>query len=294
MKLRQDRKQKEKLIAGLLTAIASLAVAGVFLIMLFVFREGSPIFLKYGFRSLIFGGVWLPESSNYGMLPLIIGSLNVTLVAILLGVPFGVGCAVFLEELASPRVTRYLRPAINLLAGIPSIVYGFFGLVVLVPFFRGLVGGTGFSLMAGGIILAIMILPTIISISEDALKAVPGDFREASLALGATHWQTIYRTLIPAAKSGILAAVILGIGRAVGETMAVIMITGNTPLVPRSILDPGATLTGTIGQEWSYATGEHAGALFGVGIVLFIIIALIDLAAAFIGKEQVLLNARRS
>jgi phosphate transport system permease protein len=167
------------------------------------------------------------------------------------------------------------------------VVYGFFGLVILVPGLRRLIGGYGFSLLAGGVILAIMILPTVISVSEDALRATPRDYKEASLALGATHWQTIYKVLLPAAKSGISAAVILGMGRAVGETMAVIMITGNTPLIPKSILDPGPTLTGTIGQESAYASGEHAQALFAVGILLFVIIIIINSTALLFSRKKV-------
>jgi phosphate transport system permease protein len=280
-------KKKEQLISGILLATACIAVAGVLLIILFVLREGWPVLAKYGMGTLASGREWQPTSHEYGLLPLIIGSAYVTLTALILGVPLGVGCAILMAEIAPDRITRLVRPAINLLAGIPSVVYGFFGLVVLVPFLRELVGGIGFSLFAGGVILAIMILPTIISISEDALRAVPRDYKEASLALGATHWQTIYKVLVPAAKSGIMAAIILGMGRAFGETMAVIMITGNTPLVPKSIFDPGPTLTGTIGQEWSYASGEHAQALFAVGIFLFIFIIIINSFALLFSQKKV-------
>jgi len=192
-----------------------------------------------------------------------------------------------MAEIAPKQVTKIVRPAVNLLAGIPSVVYGFFGLVILVPALRDIFGGIGFSLLAGGIILAIMIMPTIISISEDALRRVPADYKEASLALGATQWQTIYKVLVPAAKSGIVAAIILGMGRAIGETMAVIMITGNTPLIPKSILSPGPTLTGTIGTEWSYASGEHAQALFTVGIFLFIMIIIINSTALIFSQKKV-------
>lgn len=280
-------KRKERLIACLLFIISSVAVAGVLLIILFVFREGWPVLKKYGPLSLALGQQWQPMSQNYGLLPLITGSAFVTLVALILGVPLGTGCAIFMAEIAPERVTKIIRPAINLLAGIPSVVYGFFGLVVLVPAIRNIFGGLGFSTFAGGIILSIMILPTIISISEDSLRAVPRDYKEASLALGANHWQTIYKVLVPAARSGIMAAIILGLGRAVGETMAVIMITGNTPLIPKSIFDPGATLTGTIGQEWAYASGEHAQALFMVGIFLFVLIILINSTALIFSRKKV-------
>jgi phosphate transport system permease protein len=277
---------KEQLIEKGLLLVAGLAVAGFLLIILFVLREGWPVFAKHGLLALTFGRNWQPTSGAYGMLPLLVGSIYVTLAALVLGVPLGVACAVFMAEIAPEWVTRGLRPAISLLAGIPSVVYGFFGLIVLVPGLRSLVGGYGFSLLAGGVILAIMILPTVISVSEDALRAVPRDYKEASLALGATYWQTIYKVLIPAAQSGIVAAVILGMGRAVGETMAVIMITGNTPLVPKSILDPGPTLTGTIGQESAYASGEHAQALFAVGILLFIIIMIINSTALLFSRKK--------
>jgi phosphate ABC transporter, permease protein PstC len=287
MEAHERVKMKEQLISGLLLVIACIAVAGVLLIILFVLREGWPVLGKYGPWSLVSGTEWQPTDHQYGLLPLIIGSAYVTLSALILGVPLGVGCAILMAEIAPNRITRLVRPAINLLAGIPSVVYGFFGLVVLVPALRVIIGGIGFSLFAGGVILAIMILPTIISISEDSLRAVPREYKEASLALGATHWQTIYKVLVPAAKSGITAAIILGMGRAFGETMAVIMITGNTPLVPHSIFDPGPTLTGTIGQEWSYASGEHAQALFTVGIFLFIFIIIINSLALLFSQKKV-------
>ena len=279
--------QREQTIAGLLFGIASLAVTGVILIVLFVFKEGWPVMFKYDPTALLLGKVWQPTAANYGMLPLIVGSAYITFLALGIGVPLGVGCAVFMAEIASETFGKITRPAINLLAGIPSVVYGFFGLAVLVPLLRNIVGGFGFSLLAGGIILSIMILPTIISVAEDAIRAVPREYKEASLALGATHWQTIYKVLVPAARSGIVVAVVLGMGRAVGETMAVIMITGNTPLVPKSILEPGATLTGTIGQEWAYASGEHARALFAVGIVLFGLIMLINSIALVCSGKKV-------
>jgi len=279
--------KKERNIAGLLFGIASLAVTGVILIIFFVLKEGWPVLLKYGPFALFTGKVWQPMGANYGMAPLIVGSTYVALVALVIGVPFGVGCAVFMAEIAPEKVSKVVRPAINLLAGIPSVVYGFFGMVVLVPLLRTIVGGLGFSVLAGGIILAIMILPTIISVSEDSIRAAPRDYKEASLALGATHWQTIYKVLAPAARSGIMAAVVLGMGRAIGETMAVIMITGNTPLIPKSLFEPGATLTGTIGMEWAYASGEHAEALFTVGIFLFGLIMIINSIALFFSGKKV-------
>jgi phosphate transport system permease protein len=283
----QKIKLKEEFIRYLLLFIACIAVIGVLLIILFVLKEGWPVLAKVGPFRLVTGQEWRPTDGVYGLLPLLTGSLYVTLAALIFSVPLGIGCAVFMSEIAPKWMARIARPAINLLAGIPSVVFGFFGLVVMVPFLRGVFGGVGFSMLAGGLILAIMILPTIISISEDALRVVPRDFKEASLALGATHWQTIYKVLVPAAKSGIMAAVVLGMGRAIGETMAVIMITGNTPLLPKGLLDPGPTLTGTIGQEWSYASGEHAQALFTVGIFLFILIILINSTALLFARKKV-------
>lgn len=280
-------RRKELIISRMLLAVASLAVAGVVLIIVFVFKEGWPVLAKYGLFKLAAGENWQPTGGVYGMLPLLVGSMYVTITALVLGVPLGVACAIFMAEIAPEWMTKTLRPAINLLAGIPSVVYGFFGLVILVPLLRRLVGGFGFSLLAGGVILSIMILPTVISISEDALRAVPRDYKEASLALGATYWQTIYKVLLPAAGSGIMAAIILGMGRAIGETMAVIMITGNTPLIPKSILNPGPTLTGTIGQESAYASGEHAQALFTVGIFLFAIIIIINSTALLFSRKKV-------
>ena len=272
----------ERFIKALLFLMAAIAGAGMILIMLFVFKEGWPIWRKFQLSSLLFGAHWTPTGRNYGMAPLLAGSFYVTVLAALIGVPLGMGCAVFLVELAPRAAARTLRPAISLLAGIPSVVYGFFGLIVLVPFIRNTFGGMGFSLLTGGVILGVMILPTIIAVSEDSLRAVPQEYREASLALGATHWQTIYRVLVPAAKSGIIASVILGMGRAVGETMAVILVTGNRPLLPKSVLDPGSTLTGTIGQEWAYAGKEHLQALFAVGIVLFVLIMTMNIAAQLV------------
>lgn len=279
---------REKLVKYSLLTMALVASVGIILITVFVFKEGWPVFSKYPLSQLVSGKVWLPTNNDYGMAPLIVGSFYVTVLAALLGVPLGIGCAIFLTELAPPIITKILRPAISLLAGIPSVVYGFFGLIVLVPMVREVFGGLGFSMLTGGIILAIMILPTIIIVSEDALRAVDNTYREASLALGATHWQTIYRVLLPAARSGIVAAIILGMGRAIGETMAVIMVTGNRPLIPGSALEPGTTLTGTIGQEWAYASQDHLQALFAVGIVLFVLIMLMNTVAQVVrnwGKE---------
>jgi phosphate transport system permease protein len=216
---------------------------------------------------------------------MVLGSVLATLGALVIGVPIGVGCAVFLAEIAKPRIANIIRPGIELLAGIPSVVYGLYGLVVLVPFIRKTFNNQGFSILAGSLILAVMILPTIINISESAIRSVPKEYKEGSLALGGSHWQAIYKVIVPAARSGIIAGIILGMGRAIGETMAVIMITGNSTLIPESILSPIRTLTGNIGIEMGYASGEHQQALFATGIVLFIFIMILNVAANLIPKK---------
>jgi len=212
--------------------------------------------------------------------------LTVTLGAVIIGVPIAICCSVFLTEFAPPLLSSMFRPAIQLLAGIPSVVYGFWGLMFIVPAIRDYLGGPGLSILAASIVLAIMILPTIISISEVALLSLPPQYKEGALALGLTHWRTIRVLLLPAAKSGIVAAVILGMGRAIGETMAVIMVVGNAVALPASILDPVRTLTTNIGIEMGYASGEHQEALFATGIVLFVIIMILNSAAQYIIRRK--------
>ncbi|MHB1133242.1 MAG: phosphate ABC transporter permease subunit PstC [Chloroflexota bacterium] len=264
----------------LLIALSSIGVLG--LITVFIMREGLPIMLQLGLGDFLLGTRWAPSTESFGILPMILGSLWVTLGALVIGVPLGIACAVFLVELAPPLAAALLRPAIQLLAGIPSVIYGFWGLTTLVPLIRERLGGPGLSVLAGAIILGIMILPTVIAISEDALRALPRTYKEASLSLGASHWQTIWRAQLPAARSGIVAAVVLGMGRAVGETMAVIMVLGNAVQIPGSALDPARTLTTNIGIEMAYASGDHRAALFATGIVLFAIIMLLTGAANLI------------
>jgi len=217
---------------------------------------------------------------------MIIGSLYVTAGALVIGVPFGLACAIVLTEFSSKRLRLILKPVIELLAGIPSVVYGFMGVVILVPFIRDKLGGPGLSVLAASIILGIMILPTIISISIDSLEAVPGSYREGSIALGATRWQTTRMVMCPAAKSGIIASIILGMGRAIGETMAVIMIAGNAAIIPRSLLAPVRTLTSNIALEMGYAAGEHREALFATGVILFIIIMVLNTIANLTSKRR--------
>ncbi len=216
---------------------------------------------------------------------MVLGSVYSTLGALILGVPIGVGCAVFLAEIAKPKLANIIRPGVELLAGIPSVVYGLYGLVVLVPLIRKIFNNQGFSVLAASIILAIMILPTIINISESAIRSVPKEYKEASLALGGSHWQAIYKVIVPAARSGIVTGIILGMGRAIGETMAVIMVTGNSTLIPESILSPIRTLTGNIGIEMGYASGEHQQALFATGVILFIFIMILNITANLIPKK---------
>jgi len=256
--------------------VAFSALSALALITIFIVAEGVPIIAKVGVLKFVFGMKWAPSQGYYGIFPMIIGSISVTLGAVILGVPIALCCAIFLAEFAPSFMRDLIRPAIQMLAGIPSVVYGFWGLVFVVPAIRNYLGGPGLSILAGSIILAIMILPTIISISEVSLLALPRLYKEGALALGATQWQTIGGVLLPAAKSGIAAAIILGVGRAVGETMAVIMVLGNAVALPTSILDPARTLTTNIGIEMGYASGEHQQALFATGIVLLIIIMILN------------------
>lgn len=285
-------KAYEKVIEKLILISAVVATISVALITIFIFQAGLPVLAQYGVFNFIFGTTWSPTNGSYGILPLIAGTLSVTLGALVIGIPTGIACAIFLSEILPKGMARAFKSAIELLAGIPSVVYGFFGLVVIVPAIRNFVlpilqifdpkaNATGFSILAGAIILAIMILPTIVSLSENSISAVPKEFKEASLALGANKMETIIRVLIPAAKSGILSSIILGMGRAIGETMAVLLITGNMAKMPGSILDPVATLTGTIAMEMGYATPTHQQALFAVGIILFVIIMLLNIIAQF-------------
>lgn len=271
--------RNERLVRLALLVVALSAVSVLAVITAFIFLEGTPIMFKYGFRSFLAGMDWYPGEKSFGLLPMIAGSLMVTLGALVLGVPLGLSCAVFLTEFSSRRTRRVVKPVIELLAGIPSVVYGFMGIVILVPFIRETFGGPGLSVLAASVILGVMILPTVISISIDALQAVPSAYREGSLAMGATRWQTVKMVMLPAARSGIVASVILGMGRAVGETMAVIMVAGNAAHVPDSLLAPVRTLTSNIALEMGYASGEHREALFATGVILFVIIMVLNTVA---------------
>jgi phosphate ABC transporter permease protein PstC len=276
------------LLFAALSAVTTLA-----LITLFILREGLPVVFDRGPMAFLAEVKWAPSHGNFGLLPMIAGTAVVTVGALVIGVPLGLAGAITLAELAPPTVRRILKPTIELLAGIPSVVYGFIGMEILVPFIRttGGLGGPGYSVLAASIILGIMVLPTIIGISIDALEAVPRSYRDGSRALGATQWQTITGVVLPAARSGIVAAVILGMGRAVGETMAVIMVAGNAVQFPGSLLAPVRTLTANIALEMSYASGAHAQALFATGIVLFIIsLSLNGIAGRVRGERRATLT----
>ncbi|MCL0064092.1 phosphate ABC transporter permease subunit PstC [Dehalococcoidia bacterium] len=274
------RSYREWVIERLLIAAAMVSVVIIAFIIITIFRTGLPLIAEVGLFDFLFGMYWRPGHEIFGIFPMMIGTLLVTLLSMLISVPLGVLAATFLAEVAPDVIRNILRPVIELLAGIPSVIYGFVGIMVLVPFIRTYFGPpgfiTGFSLLAGSIVLAIMALPIIITISEDAIKAVPKSYKEASFALGATHWQTIKNVTLPAARSGILAGVVLGSGRAIGETMAAIMVLGNIPRIPDSVLDPIRTLTANIALEMAYAPhGPHRQALFATGIVLFVAISIL-------------------
>jgi len=260
----------------LMIAMSSVAILAI--ITYYIFSEGAPLIFDIGLGNF-FSTDWRPTEGHYGITLMIVGSLVVTAGALIIGVPLGLACAIVLAEMAPPRARTVLKPVIEILAGIPSVVYGFMGIVVLLPWIRSHFGGTGASALAGAVILGIMVLPTIIGISIDALQAVPKSYRDGSLALGATQWQTIRRVVLPAARSGLVAAVILGMGRAVGETMAVIMVAGNSVQMPDSPLDSVRTLTANIAIEMGYAAGDHQRALFATGVVLFVIIMVLNGAA---------------
>ncbi len=266
----------EKAVKGVLTAVAFSALASLLLIAVFIFKEGFPFMLKVGISDFLFSSTWNPQAGQYGIYPMIVASLYVTLGAMLIGAPLGVAGAIFLNEFVPRPVMRVIKPTIELLAGIPSVVFGFLGVMVLAPFIREHLGGPGLSLLAAAVILGIMVLPTIISISSDAIGAVPNSYREGALALGATRWQSVHMVTIKAARSGIIASIILAMGRALGETMAVIMVAGNTVKVPHAVTDPVRTLTANIALEMANATGMAREALFATGVVLFVVIMILN------------------
>ena len=265
---------------------AGVSIAAVLLICIFLFSRGIPAIHEIGVQEFLLGKVWKPSSDLYGIFPMIIGSLYVTAGAIAVGVPIGLLTAIFLAFFCPGRIYRFLKPAVDLLAGIPSVVYGFFGLMVIVPFIRNTFGGSGTSWLAASLVLGIMILPTVIGVSEAALRAVPKSYYEGSLALGATHERSVFRTMLPAAGSGVLSAIILGVGRAVGETMAVIMVAGNQAVMPSSLTKGLRTLTANIVLEMGYATDLHREALIATAVVLFVFVLLINLSFSALKRRK--------
>lgn len=268
----------EKIWEIVFLACSLVSVLSIIVICYFIFVNGVPFILKTGIAEFIFGSEWRPTASpaSFGILPMIAGSVFVTIGSIIVGVPIGVMTAIFMAFYCPKNIYKILKPAVNLMAGIPSIIYGFFGLMVFVPIVRSWWGGTGMTVFTAAVLLGIMILPTIIGLSESSLRSVPKSYYQGSIALGATHERSLMGVVVPAAKSGILAAIILGIGRSIGETMAVIMIAGNQPMIPQSIKQGTRTMTANIVLEMAYATGPHRDALIATGVVLFIFILLIN------------------
>lgn len=277
---------KEKIMHALFLLCACVSILAVVVICVYLFGTGVPAMADVGFGSFLFGTEWRPDSASWGIFPMIIGSVLVTGIAILIGVPIGVLCAVFMSHYCPKQLYRFVKPAINLLAGIPSIIYGFFGVMVLVPFIRNVFGGSGKSLLTAGILLGIMILPTIIKTTEASLNAVPKSYYEGALALGATHERSVFFASLPAAKSGILAAIILGVGRAVGETMAVVMVAGNQPILPESITSGIRTLTSNVILEMGYADEYKQSVLVATAVVLFVFILIINLCFSVLKRRK--------
>lgn len=278
-------KHSEKIMRYVFMAAACVSILAVALICAFLFVNSIPALKQIGLGNFLLGRDWQPGNDVYGVFPMILGSIYVTVGAIIIGVPIGVLTAVYLAKFCPPKIYRALKPGISLLAGIPSVVYGFFGIVVIVPLIRDIFGGKGMSMLAAMILLGMMILPTIIGVAESAIRAVPQSYYEGGLALGATHEESVFFTTLPAAKSGILAGVVLGVGRAIGETMAVMMVAGNQPRMPAGIFKGVRTLTANIALEMGYAADLHRDALIATGAVLFVLILLINLLFAAAKKR---------
>lgn len=272
------RKYSEKIMKIVFLTAACVSILAVILICVFLFASGVPAIREIGVSDFLLGGSWKPNQGLYGVFPMIVGSIYVTAGAVVVGVPIGLFCAVFMARYCPAGLYRILKPAVDLLAGIPSIVYGFFGLMVIVPMLQNMFGGSGKSLMTASVLLGIMILPTIISVAESNIRAVPEQYYEGSLALGATKERSVFRAVLPAAKMGIMAGIILGIGRAIGETMAVVMVCGNQAIMPRGITEGVRTLTANIVLEMGYASGLHREALIATAVVLFVFILIINLS----------------
>jgi phosphate transport system permease protein len=278
---------KERLMQAVFLLAACTSILSVLLICLFLFVNGIPTIGKIGVFDFLLGTQWKPSNNIYGILPMILGSVYVTAGAVLVGVPIGVLTAVFMAKFCPKRLYQVLKPMVELLAGIPSVVYGFFGMVVLVPVVRNLFGGHGSSMLTASLLLGIMILPSVIDVSESAIRAVPENYYEGALALGASHERSVFFVLLPAARSGILAAVILGVGRAIGETMAVIMVAGNQARMPAGLLKGIRTMTANIVLEMGYAADLHREALIATAVVLFVCILIINLAFYALRRRSV-------
>lgn len=268
-------KFKENAMKAVFLIAACVSIIAVLLICIFLFANGLPTMAKIGVFKFLFGTEWAPENNKFGILPMIVGSIYVTIGAIIVGVPIGVLCAIFMARFCPKKLYKVLKPTIDLLAGIPSIVYGFVALSLIVPIMQNF-GGTGQNVITASILLGIMILPTITSVTEASLRAVDNSYYEGALALGATHEESVFRAVLPAAKSGVLAGVILGVGRAIGETMAVSMIAGNQTVIPSSLLDGVRTLTTHIVIELGYSEGLHREALIATSVVLFVFVLIIN------------------
>ena len=279
------KKHKEQIMQAVFFLAACASILAVALICLFLFVNGIPAMKEIGLFKFLLGTRWKPGNNIYGILPMIMGSIYVTAGAIIIGVPIGILTSVFMAEYCPKKIYPFLKSATELLAGIPSVVYGFFGLVLIVPLIRQTFGGTGTSMLAACVLLGMMILPTIIGVTESAIRSVPESYYEGSLALGATKERSIFCVMLPAAKSGILAAVVLGIGRAIGETMAVVMVAGNQPRMPQGILKGVRTMTANIVTEMGYATGLHREALIATAVVLFIFILIINLSLSLLNRR---------
>ena len=284
-KVRIMKNLKEQLMHMVFLLSACVSILCVAMICVFLFANGIPAIGKIGIFQFLAGEKWKPGNDLYGILPMILGSIYVTAGAVIIGVPIGILTAVFMSKFCPRHIYKVVKPAIDLLAGIPSVVYGFFGMVVIVPVVSQLFGGSGKSMLTASILLGIMILPTIIGVSESAINAVPSSYYEGSLALGASHERSVFFATLPAAKSGILAGVILGVGRAIGETMAVIMVAGNQARMPKGILQGVRTMTANIVLEMGYATDLHREALIATAVVLFVFILIINLSFSIISRK---------
>ncbi len=279
-------KFKESFMHGVFFICACISILAVALICIFLFANGIPAMKEIGLFDFLLGRQWKPGNDIYGILPMILGSIYVTGGAIIIGVPIGLLAAIFMTRFCDKRLYKILKPSVNLLAGIPSVVYGFFGLMVIAPLIRGLFGGSGTSMLAASIVLGIMILPTIISVSESALRAVPESYYEGARALGASHERAVFKTVFPAAKSGVMAGIILGIGRAIGETMAVIMVAGNQTAMPSGITRGLRTMTANIVLEMGYAADLHREALIATAVILFVFILIINISFSLLKRRS--------